>query len=353
MSVCMVEYQGRCDKKGLAVGHSPKVLEEYFDVVSKFSEVEIMAPKNILRSVDRRVSSGAKVLPYHIVMKQGNTIFERINNKFNMFKNISRALNNTKSDTVWFFNVEFYFWLYMAFHKKPSKRIVVTSFIGGYQGGSLNTLKQWIFEMAQKKIDLILASGSEFKYKNCDSLYIPDYAYSERKYGKYEKYNKKEYAVCLGTMGADKQLDQLVSAFNKNGYGLKLVGRFYDKNWFASLKKSAKENVEISDAYVDKDTYYQLLSEASFCILPYKADKYGIQTSGVLQEAMFLDTIPVAFGPVLKGSNVEGISIDSYDDLDESLFVWSYDDLLIRMRDKKNTVFEEEKIIEKYKEVFG
>ena len=114
----MVEYQGRCDENKTAVGHSPKVLMEYYKILSDFTNVSVCAPKTILRSIDREISKKSKVLPHNIVMKSKNSFLTKIKNKIYMFENIKLALKNTDADTVWFFNVEFYFWLYMAFSKK-------------------------------------------------------------------------------------------------------------------------------------------------------------------------------------------------------------------------------------------
>ena len=354
MSVCMVEYQGRCDEKKTAVGHSPKVLMEYYKILSDFTDVTIFAPRTILRSIDRAVSKNAKVLPCNIVMKSNNSLFTKINNKIHMFNNIGLALKNTNADIVWFFNVEFYFWLWIAFHKKSKKKIVCTSFIGGYQGGKLARIKQRIFEKAQKKVDVIISSGKEFDFKNCESVYIPDYMFSEFKYGKYIKNGKTgEGAVCLGTMGADKQLDEVVRVFSDAGYPLKIVGRFYDKDWPERLRKQAKKNVEIIDDYISEDEYYELLSDAKYCVLAYKPEKYGIQTSGVLQEAMFVGTIPIAYEEVLKASNVAGLGIDDWTSINSDFLSKENEKILSDMRTRLMEDFSEESVLKKYRDIFS
>ena len=154
----MVEYQGRCDENSVAVGHSPKVLADYYNIISGFTKTTVYAPRTILRSMERGSSlvKSAKVLPGYIPMKAHNSLFEKINNKLKMFNNIKLALKNSKDDTVWFFNVEFYLMLYLAFHRKPKQKIVCTLFIEGYKGGLVAKIKQKIFEKAQKKIDVII-----------------------------------------------------------------------------------------------------------------------------------------------------------------------------------------------------
>ena len=48
LTVC--EYQGRCDAKGNAVGHAPKVLSEYVSYVRDDFDVTVYAPETILKA---------------------------------------------------------------------------------------------------------------------------------------------------------------------------------------------------------------------------------------------------------------------------------------------------------------
>ena len=50
-SIVMAEYQGRCDTSGTAVGHAPKVMREYGDMLAGLShEVVYYAPAVILKA---------------------------------------------------------------------------------------------------------------------------------------------------------------------------------------------------------------------------------------------------------------------------------------------------------------
>ena len=352
MKIGMVEYQGRCDENGVAVGHSPKVLAQYYKIVSAFANVNVYAPKTILRSLDTKISKGAKVLPYHILMEGKTPFIKKITNKLNMFKNIKLALKNSDDDVVWFFNVEYYIMLYLAFFVKTKKKIVCTLFINGYEGGKVAGIKQKIFEKAQKKMSIIIASGKNFKYKNCRSVYIPDYIFEgdEQTAG---NATGREGAVCLGTMGKDKQLSQLVNAFTANGQKLTIAGRFYDKKWPVELQKNAGPNITIIDDYIDKDEYDRLLFTAQYCVLPYDPDKYGIQTSGVLQEACFHGTIPVSFNRVLQASDVPGISFDSWEQIADGIDDSRNEDIRQELKELRETVYDRDIITRKYESTFN
>ena len=86
--IVMAEYQGRCDEKGTAVGHAPKVLEEYAGFLRPEYEARILAPRCVLEACGKSGRKGAKILPHRIVMKGHNSFFEKIANKVRMFANI-------------------------------------------------------------------------------------------------------------------------------------------------------------------------------------------------------------------------------------------------------------------------
>lgn len=353
MKVAMSEYQGRCDVKGTAVGHAPKVLMDYYNIISEFSDVTVFAPRTILRSIERNVSKTARVFPAYIVMRGHNSFFKKIHNKLGMFRNIRLTLKYAKTDVIWFFNVEFYLMLYLAFCRKPKQKIVCTLFINGYEGGTIAKLKQKIFERAQKKMHIIIASGKGFFYKNAKCVYIPDYIYDESKFKEYKEVHKEGFAICAGTMNRDKQLDELIDAFNKSGYPLKIVGRFYDEKWLEDLKAKANSNITIENKYLEYSEYLELIAKATYCILPYSPEKYGIQTSGVLQESMFLGTVPVAHKRVLSASGAEGIGYEKIEELSTIDFNQDSSVYNEKINDIINKDYTVESVVAKYKEIFG
>lgn len=350
--VAMIEYQGRCDLEGNAVGHAPKVLEEYHDFIKEFCDVEIFAPEVICRNLTDALCGKCRQLPKTIVMKGHNSFLEKINNKLHMFTNLKKAFADTDADIIWLFNTEYYLMLYLFFHKKPKQKLVLTMFLDGYHGNTVAKFKQWVFERAQKKMDLILASGEHFEFKNCASRFIPDYYYKPEKYETYRLQEKKEQAVCLGTMSSGKKLEELVEAFNQNGYPLIIAGRFYEKERFANLKKAANQNITLRDCYLSEEEYYRLLSSSRYTVLPYDEEVYGTQTSGVMQEAMFLDVIPVANAKVLKAGSIPGVAFADYAELGKMDFSISLEAYYRDYEKLREQNYSFEKIRVAYREVF-
>ena len=68
--IVMAEYQGRCDEKGTAVGHAPKVLEEYAGFLRPEYEARILAPRCVLEACGK---SGRKDSGPTVMDADGNT----------------------------------------------------------------------------------------------------------------------------------------------------------------------------------------------------------------------------------------------------------------------------------------
>ncbi len=339
MKLSLVEYQGRQDTTGRPVGHAPKVLAQYFEIVRDSFDTDVFAPECILKESEKKLSDrkawderkksrNIHILPHSLVMKGKNSFSDKVLNKFRMFSNINKALKNSQADVVWFFNTEYYLMLYLAVAGNHGKKVCVTSFMEGFtakKNGKFAGIKQKIFERAQKKIALIIATGYGYRFRNTKSIYIPDYTYDENIYGRYVSVAgsaetkiavpEGRYAVCLGTMNPEKQLEEMTEAFSRIGYPLIVAGRFYDKERLARLRNVAADNVTFIDSYLSVDEYYMLLTNAEYAVLPYSPEQYGSQTSGVLQEAVFCGTIPVSYSRVLDGNRVKGIGFESFDEL--------------------------------------
>ncbi len=332
--VCMAEYQGRCDEEGKAVGHAPKVLSEYYDLISEDNKISIFVPKPISDEISANIRERSRIciLPHNIVMKGHTSLSEKIANKLRMFGNIRRILKRSDADVIWFFNVEFYLFLYLALFGNSHKKIVVTLFFEGYHTGSFAGIKQRIFETGQKKVYKCISTGAAFRFRNMPSVFVPDYICDDVTYAPLRKNKKEPYAVCLGTMDKGKQLDELVDAFCRISYRLVIAGRFYDKEWYSELKAKASSNIEIRDEYPENNEYLELLSRATYAVLPYNEGRYSFQTSGVMQEAVFTDTIVLTHKDILGGNGIPGIGYSSYDDIEDEMLIYGANDNYDRNR---------------------
>lgn len=355
--ISMVEYQGRCDIYGKAVGHAPKVLKEYLELNKDSFDIDIYAPDTILAGLPEGFASGITELPRRIVMKSGNALSERIRNKLNMFANIRFALKKSDADIIWFFNVEFYFFLYLALFGSHGKRIVVTLFRDGYHHGALSGLKQKVFEAGQKRVSGCISAGPLFTFKNMRSVFIPDYMYDPDTYDRSLTEGKEDYAVCLGTMGDEKQLEELVPAFSGISYPLVIAGRFYDKERYKRLCAAAGSNIEIRDTYLSDEEYMHLLCHARYAVLPYLHENYSAQTSGVMQEAVFADTVVITHEMILKGNAIPGVGFKSYDDISDDMLSGEKSrernrSILKEYERLRNEVYGKAVIKKKYREFF-
>ena len=310
----LAEYQGRRDTEGKAVGHAPKVLSEYASLISEDFDISILAPRPILQAAGKTGRHNAKVLPHSILMKSHNSFFAKIWNKVKMFANINIILKS-EADTIWFFNTEYYLMLYLALFGNRKKRIVCTLFMERFGTGVSGKLKQLVFERAQKKMSLIISTGQGFNFKKVPYVFIPDYYCDDAEYAPYRKTVRLKQAVCLGTQGPEKQVEEMVEAFTRIGYPLIIAGRFYDKDRLERLKAAAGENIEIRDEYLSREEYLSLLGKSSYVVLPYAPSQYGTQTSGVLQEAVFCDTVPVSYSDVLNGNRINGVGFTDWNNL--------------------------------------
>ena len=325
----LAEYQGRHDAEGKAVGHAPKVLGEYAALTAGDFDIRILAPRCILKATSEAGRQNAKVLPHSILMKSDNSFFQKIWNKIRMFSNIKIALKSD-SDTVWFFNTEFYLMLYLALFGNGNKKIVCTLFMEKFGTGFLGKIKQKIFEIAQTNMSMIISAGKSFTFKNVPYVFIPDYYCDETEYAPYRRGARLHQAVCLGTMGSEKQIEELVDRFTQIGYPLIIAGRFYDKERLEKLKAAAGENITIRDEYLSREEYLKLMGESAYVVLPYAPTQYNTQTSGVLQEALFCDTVPVSYSDVLNGNGIDGIGFEKWEDLksDGNSLYTASDDIL-------------------------
>ena len=355
--IALAEYQGRCDEAGKAVGHAPKVLAEYVRMTEQDHKISIYAPACIVREIPDDIVSCSEIhhLRHEIIMKGHMPFIDRILNKFRMFLNIRHILHESDADVIWFFNVEFYLFLYLSIFGNAGKRIVVTMFIDGYHTGALAGIKQKIFERGQRRVSRCISTGPSFEYKNMPSVFIPDYVCDDSIYAKYRGNLKEACAVCLGTMDHGKELDELIEAFNRISYRLVIAGRFYDKSWFEDLKAKAADNIEIRDVYLDQEEYLSLLSHAVYAVLPYNERKYASQTSGVMQEAIFTDTIVLTHSDILTGNKVPGVGYRSYKDITDSLLGDDPNDkngkrnrsILEKYKELRHSVYDKEKIKKK------
>lgn len=310
----LVDYYGTCDKGGKAIGHSPKVLQEYCDLIEgKYTVGAALAPCFVQAAGDRFCD--VFKLKYDIRSYGRKGVPERVIDKLKLFYNIHQVLQIKNYDILWFFRTDFFLFFYFNLIKKSDKKIVGLVYQEVFSKGILGRILTYFYQKGALKFNGLIYTQKGMADFHPNTIYIPDYYYIKGKYQKYELIEKKEKVVCLGTMTPYKKLEELVDAFNSNGINLEIKGYFYDKRRFYNLLKIKKENVVIEDVILDEEEYYRTIASAAYCILPYDMDQYISRTSGVLQESIFLNTVPIAPAGLLNENGIQGIGYEKISEL--------------------------------------
>ena len=152
---------------------------------------------------------------------------------------------------------------------------------------------------------------------------------------------KKEQAVCLGTMNEKKLLRESVEAFTKSGYPLYIAGQFTSAETFQYLNSIKGNNIIIENRFIENEEYYKLMAESKYCLVPYDVEFYKNRTSGVIQESLFCRTIPISHKEILDFANVDGIGYERLDDLKElDLEKIDINDFRPKYNDEINAVYQ-------------
>ena len=234
-------------------------------------------------------------------------LWGRIKDKFKLWHNIRQVCGQKGYDAIWFYRTDFFFWLYMAvigYHGK-SKLVGLI-----YHRFSEKSILGRIESSGLKKMDLVIYTQENMVINHPRAFYMPDYLYRDEYYRKYREMPKERKVVCLGTISQYKDIEGLVRVFRNADIQLEIYGFFYDKEQYRRVKELATDNMIIEDCYLSKDGYYTKLGSARYCVLPYDMKQYGGRTSGVLQECIFLDVIPIAPGELLEANHIAGFNLN-------------------------------------------
>ena len=314
-TILLADYYGTCDKNGRPIGHSPKVLQEYSGLLDSRYTVGAALSPCLVNAAGKRFCEVVR-LKFDIREHGRKGLWERIVDKLKLFYNIHQVLQIKNYDVIWFFRTDFFLFFYLFLRIKKSRpQIVALTYQEVFGQGKLGAVLSWFYRKGAAKFDGLIYTQKEMAKFHSNAIFLPDYYYSGDKYRKYAQMEKSEKVVCPGTMNPYKKLEEMVKAFNSNGIMLEIKGYFYDKDRFHNLLKLKKENIEIEDIILDEEDYYRMIGEAQYCILPYDMEQYAGRTSGVLQECIFLGTIPIAPAELLRENGIQGIGYKNIMDL--------------------------------------
>lgn len=312
----LADYLATCDENNNPIGHTVKVLNEYTEMLSHEYEVRVATAEN----TNKKVKSQNKICTPYSINLGVTTKKEKLLNIIKRLKNLSYIFKQGKGYPIWICSSDFYVFLYMFFKPKRKNKVFITLYMSNFDGGSFSKIKNWIFRKAVKKADLIICSDKNLKIDTVPIFHMPDYLYREEQYKAYHTKEKAEKVVCLGTMGKNKLLPEVIDAFNQNGYPLEITGKFFDMDLYEELVKKAKDNIKVKNDYISDEEYLDILSSAKYAILPYNMHMYKERTSGVILESVFVNTIPVASKSLLDFMKIPGIGYDDMKELESMDF---------------------------------
>lgn len=314
----IVDYIGNCNENNQPIGHPIKVVNEFFELLRKDINVGLAIPI-IYKSKINDVDKAKEIIWFERVTQilRSNRL-PKITLNLNKIKNIKQVIYNCKYENIWFINADFCLGVALTLYKKKSKNknIIVTLYMNNYDNIGIGTkIKNYFYQKIIKNASVIIASSNNLSFNAKKIEYIPDYFYSDNLYGKYKNVIKENKVVCVGTMNKTKELETLISVFNRINIKLYIIGSFSDKEQFDKCNLIKKDNIIIENKIVTKEEYYNLIASSKYVIIPYKMEQYTNRTSGVLLETMFLGSIPIAPEFLLDFNNIKGVGYNSLNEL--------------------------------------
>lgn len=314
--VTMCNYYGMCDSDGNVMGHTCKVTREYQAFLKEKYEVALMASPCVVHSLKGEEFEETIRLKYDIQIDEPFTLQKRLIDKIKLLVNLWNCFHWEGTEILFFYQVDFFFFFYLSmFYLWRRKRVYCLIYHQDFTGGRLKKVLDLFYRSGLKKVNGIIYTQKGHPVAHPNVCWMPDFLYTEKEYGVYQKMQKQEKAVCLGTMNRYKRLEEIVDIFSKKKYLLEIVGRFDDPVRFEQLKRCATKNIRIENRILTKEEYYEILGSARFSLLPYDMEQYQNRTSGVLLESLYAGSIPIAPRDLLKQNELPGIGYENISEL--------------------------------------
>lgn len=342
--IALIEYLNYVNNDGLPIGHGMKVLSEMALLLEGQFETVIISSKAYNTDLNIAEVKRDGIPP----ICQNRLSINSINK--NVFNNLRKALVLAKDcDVIWFTNTDWHLMAYLPFAQK-TKKIIATVYRDirkdvGQSQSRLAFIKRQLVERGLARINLFVATNMNLKLGQ-SQVFIPDYILGDN-YKKYFSDQKISRILCVGAMRKSKDLMGVINHFRGTNIQVYLVGSFQDKDWLMQLEERCTSNIVIEDRMIPYDEYYKLIAESRFTILPYDMNVYETATSGILQEAIFLGSIPIAPEQLLRFNSINGIG---YTDLSELPTDCLSLDLMASTVENELDVYEKSVVQERIKE---
>lgn len=310
--IILADYIGHSDSSGKPMGHPIKVINETCELIKQAFCVRVAVPESYRSSI---VEDKTEIinLKYNVCAFSKQKIF----NFVKKWRNLERIFYNQKGCIVWFINVDFSLFLYLYLRKRNRVWINLCY-------NPLKNTSEWrrrVISSVLKNVEKVILTNQNFlKEIPGSTIYLPDYYYKENLYDRFQEKEKLEQMVCLGTMGKEKKLEDIVLTMKDATIPLIVCGNFkHSDERYRNLQKIAEGKIRLENKFVADDEYYGLISKSKYVVLPYDMNLYDERTSGILLETVFLHSVPVAPKDLLTYNGIDGIGYQKIEEIPQML----------------------------------
>lgn len=322
--ISLIDVTNVVDSFMQPVGHELKLLKDFPEI---FDEgIEILASKEYLSSLNKK----GKVLPFSVCSGD----YKNVNLK--ILCNYLKALIVSEGNILLFTIVPEALLWGIALLKGRKKIVIITyEHWDNYIFNKLRNhpIRRLLVKKGLQKINGCIVTNNEYKPKG-KYIRIPDYFLTEQMQ-MLQKKEKKQGCVCLGEMRQGKNIDGLVKVMRNTKIPLLIAGSFQSPKMYKRVKQLQTDNIVIKNSNLSYLTYLEYLSSYKYAILPYYSKSYTGRTSGVLLEAIFLGTIPIAPESLLKENHIHGIGFQHLSEIPDLIERYEKEDRIIENKLEK------------------
>lgn len=327
----IVDYIGNSNENNQPIGHPVKVINDFFELLYKDVDIKLAIPTSYKSKINDINKAKEIMWLERVTQVLAKNRLPKIILNLNKIKNIRQVIRSCQCENIWFINADFCLGIELMLDKKKikNKNIIVTLYMENYNNRGIGVkFKNYFYQKIIKNASTIIASNNNLSFNSNKIVNIPDYFYSDEMYLKYKNIKKENKVVCVGTMNESKDLEALISVFNKIDIKLYIIGSFFDKLQFDRCNLIKRDNIIMEDKILQNDEYYNLIASSKYVIIPYKEAGYANRSSGVLLEAIYLKSIPIAPEFLLDFNNIKGVGYERIDELIDFFKFTSKDSIL-------------------------
>lgn len=306
-NLIIADYIGNSTQDDKPSGHLVKLLREIEILLRYDFDISFIVADNYISSIPE--------LQIHSIVTHLNQKGNKIERVLQRYKNISQILKI--EEPVWFINIDFWFYLYIATHRVTNKNIYTLNYMTykpeANEKGLGKKIKWLIYKWASHRIKTEFVTCKK-KYGQ-NQVYVPDYYFDPLFYGKYISKKKKNQVVFCGGITSAKEVERVIEVFAKNRQSLIISGKFENQRLYEKVTKTCYDNIKINNKRLSDEEYYNLIGESKYIILPYKESCYSGRSSGVILEALFLDAVIIGPRFLLNEIGIAGITYNDINDL--------------------------------------